>query len=98
MEIVNAATEFLTNPWVGWGLTALLTAASVFLVKWGVQINSAKSIVAELKDIAKVHQEAIDPKGEAGDKYSDNERAKQAKEVNDLVVVLGKIFFKKDTP
>ena len=97
MEILNAVTEFLTNPWVSWGLTALLTAAGVFLLKWGVQISSAKAIVAELKDISKAHQEAIDPKGEAGDKYSDSERAKLAKEVQDLISVLGDIFFKKDS-
>ena len=85
METLNAIVDFATNPWVSWLIAALFAAASIFLK---VKLGNIKVIINELIDIAKVHKEATDPKGEAGMAYSDKERAKLDKEFQDLLTAL----------
>lgn len=92
MEWIGAAADFLSNPWVGWAITALFAAASVFLK---FQLGNVKAIVNELIDVARAHKAATDPKGEAGAAYSDKERAELDRQFQELLAAVALAIGKK---
>lgn len=91
MEIIGNIADILSNPWVSWALTILFAAAGAFLK---FKLDGIKKVVDELVDIAREHKEATDPKGEAGEQYSDKERAEMQKEMQDLIVALAELVRK----
>ena len=91
MEIIGNIADILSSPWVSWTLTVIFAAAGVFLK---TKLNGVKVVVDELVHIAKVHNEATDPKSEAGTSYSPAERDKQQKEVQDLIGALAALVKK----
>jgi hypothetical protein len=92
MEYLNTIVDFVTNPWVGWLIAALFTAASLFLK---FRLDGIKAITCELIDVAKAHKAATDPKGEAGAAYSEKERAALDKEFQDLIGAVALAIGKK---
>ena len=82
LAVIGNIADILSNPWVGWALTILFAAAGVFLK---VKLDGIKGVVDELVDIAREHKEATDPKSEAGEQYSDKERAEMQAEIQQLI-------------
>ncbi len=82
MEILNTITGFLANPWVAWTMALLIPTLTGFGV---IKIKGLSKFISEFVDIAKAHQEATDPAGEAGGLYSPAERAKLDKEFQEFI-------------
>lgn len=91
MEYLDGITAFLSHPWVSWGLTIIFAAAGIFMKQ---KLDGIKKVIDELVDVAQEHQKATDPKSEAGEAYSDKERAELQRQVQELIGALALLFKK----